>query len=222
MTVPEPLTPDDTTIVMIDYGIGFADLVRSHDTALHLNNVQGLAQTAVLFGTGLVVTNGVTDKPSGPLYPELLEIIGDHPVVIRAGATNAFADPGFAQAVKDAGNTRLAIGGISTEGCVLQSVLGALREGYDVNLVADACGSLSRETHDLAVQRMVLAGAVPTTMFSLAGELEWEHGSPRSAAYQQVMRDRQPSMTKGTELYLAGKEAGRKAAEDAAQAGAAT
>lgn len=37
MTVPEPLTPEDTTIVMIDYAVDFANLLRSHDLGTPIN-----------------------------------------------------------------------------------------------------------------------------------------------------------------------------------------
>jgi hypothetical protein len=81
----EPLTPENTTVVLIDHAVGFANILRSHDLALHINNVVGLATLATTFGTGLVVTNGQKSKPSGGLYPQLLEVIGDHPVIERGG-----------------------------------------------------------------------------------------------------------------------------------------
>jgi nicotinamidase-related amidase len=205
MTVPSRLTPDNTTIVLIDHAVGFANLLRSHDLGTHINNVVGLAKTATRFGSGLVITNGEKSKPSGPLYPELLEVIGNQPVIERPGATNAFEDPAFAAAVEATGRRTLAIAGVSTEGCVLQSVLGALRLGYEVNLVVDASGSLSRETHDAAVQRMVLAGAIPTTWYSLAGEFEYDHTSPYAPTLQGIMRENQPTMAKGVQSYLATK-----------------
>ncbi|MBF0687509.1 MAG: isochorismatase family protein [Cellulomonas sp.] len=207
MTVPEPLTPESTTIVMIDHAVGFANLLRSHDLGTHINNTVGLAKTALLFGSGLVVTNGVKGKPSGPLYPELTDVLGDHPVIERPGATNAFDDAAFAEAVAATGRRKLAIAGVSTEGCVLQSVLGALRLDYEVNLIVDASGSLTRETHDTAVQRMIQAGAVPTTWYSLAGEFEYDHTSPRGPILQQIMREHQPAMAKGVQTYLATKTA---------------
>lgn len=202
MTVPDPLTPENITIVLIDHAVGFANLLRSHDLGTHINNVVGLAKTAKLFETGLVVTNGLKDKPSGPLYPELLAVIGDDfPVVERPGATNAFADENFRAAVEATGRRRLAVAGVSTEGCVLQSVLGALRLGYEVNVIVDASGSLTPETHNTAVHRMVQAGAVPTTWYSLAGELEFDHTSARGPLLQQLMREHQPTMAKGVQGY---------------------
>jgi isochorismatase family protein len=136
---------------------------------------------AVLYGAPVVVTDGEESRPSGLLHPELLEVIGDRPVIVRSAATafNAFLGPTFADAVEATGRRRLIIAGVATEGCVLQSALGALRLGYEANVVVDACGSLGREPHEMAVQRMTVAGVIPLTWWSLAAEFQMV---PRFAA----------------------------------------
>lgn len=128
----DPLSPDDTTVVLVDYAVGFSVLTRSHDLPEHVNNVVGLARTAKLYGAGLVVTNGEPSKPSGPLYPELLDAIEDTPVVARSSGTafNCLLDDGFRRAVERTGRRGLVVGGIATDGCVPQTVLGGLREGH--------------------------------------------------------------------------------------------
>ncbi len=201
--VHQPLTPADTTIVLVDHAVGFANVLRSHDTAQHIDNVVGLAKTALLYETGLVVTNGLPTKPSGPLYPRLREVLGDHPVIERGGNFNAFLDKDFAEAVRRTGRRRLAIAGVSTEGCVLQTVLGALREGYEVFLVVDASASLTEETHSAAVRRMAQAGAVPVTWFSLAGEFTVDHRSALAPHFQLLMREHVPTMAMGVQSFLA-------------------
>ena len=212
----EPLTPENTTIILIDHAVGFANILRSHDLALHLNNVVGLAKLAVTFNTGLVVTNGEPSKPSGALYPQLLEVIGDHPVVERGGNFNGFLDPAFAAAVEATGRKKLVIAGISTEGCVLQTVLGALRLDYDVYVVADASASVTLETHDTAIMRMVQAGATPVTWFSLAGELTVDHRSRLGPLNQRLMREHVPSMAMGTAGYFGAQAEARRADAEAA------
>ena len=207
----EPLTPENTTIVLIDHAVGFANILRSHDLALHLNNVVGLAKMAVTFNTGLVVTNGEPSKPSGALYPQLLDVLGDHPVIERGGNFNGFLDPAFAAAVEATGRKKLVIAGISTEGCVLQTVLGALRLDYDVYVVVDASASVTRETHDTAVMRMVQAGATPVTWFSLAGEFTVDHRSALGPLNQRLMREHVPSMAMGTAVYFGAQAEARRA-----------
>ena len=55
---------------------------------------------------------------------------------------------------------------------MLLPVLSALEDGYEVYFITDASGGASREAHDMAVQRMIQAGAVPTTTWSYVSELQ--------------------------------------------------
>ncbi|MEW2080031.1 isochorismatase family protein [Streptomyces sp. NPDC012403] len=209
---PEPLTPANTTVVLVDYAVGFANLLRSHNLTEHINNVVGLAKTAKWYGSGLVVTNGESSKPSGPLYPELLEAIGDQPVIERSVDFNSFLDESFAQAVRAQGRQNVVIGGIATDGCVLQTVLGGLREGYRVHVVVDASASPSLEAHNAAVQRMAQAGAVPVTWFSLAAEFQLDpefHDAPHR---MRLMQENVPAMGMSARSFVNAVELGKRAA----------
>jgi nicotinamidase-related amidase len=210
----EPLSPDNAAVLLADYAVGFADLIRSHEMHDHLAAVTGLARMALLYGAPVVVTNGEESKPSGPLYPELLKVIGDQPVIVRSPTTafNAFLEPKFVDAVEATGRRRLIIAGVATEGCVLQSALGAVRLGYEVNVVVDACGSLGREPHEMALRRMTMAGVIPLTWWSLAAEFQL---GPRFAAApyrNDLMAEFQPAMTMAARAFAAGVELGRHGA----------
>jgi len=45
-------------------------------------------------------------------------------------------------------------------------------EGFDVYVVTDASGGVSVEAHDMAIRRLVAAGAQPITWLGMAGELQ--------------------------------------------------
>lgn len=202
----EPLTPGNSTVVLVDYAVGFANVLRSHDLGEHINNVVGLARTAQSYGAELVVTNGADSRPSGPLYPELAEAIGDTPVVVRTGgeAFNAFLDEGFARAVQETGRKRLIIGGIATDGCVLQTSLAALRAGYDVHVVVDATATTSAQAHETAIQRMVMSGIVPVTWWSLAAEFQLDPKFRDSPIRSRLMAAHQPLMMMSGRTFFAG------------------
>jgi nicotinamidase-related amidase len=51
-------------------------------------------------------------------------------------------------------------------------VIQALGEGYEVYNVTDASGGVSVEAHEMAIMRMVQAGAVPITFTVFASELQ--------------------------------------------------
>ena len=182
--VLDPFTPENTTILMVDYSVGFLNSFRSHTIGDHLTATVALAKVALGFNTGFVVNLGAGQKP----YPQLAEALGDHPIIYRGGEYNALDNPEVAKAIEDTGRPRLAIGGISTDGCVIETAFGALRRGYTVGLVADATAGETRETHDLAVQRMVQAGVVPLSWLSLATELQmdWSQGDTAQAYFELI------------------------------------
>jgi hypothetical protein len=182
--VLEAFTPQNTTILMVDYSIGFLNSFRSHTINDHLGATVALARTALGFNTGFVVNLGRGQKP----YQQLQWAIGDHPVIYRGGEYNALENADVLKAVEDAGRPRLAIGGISTDGCVIETAFGALRRGYTVALVADATAASTLEAHNLAVQRMVQAGVVPVSWLSLATELQydWSTGDTAKAYFDII------------------------------------
>lgn len=45
-----PLSPDNAAVVLADYAVGLANLIRSHDLRDHIANAVGLARTAKLYG----------------------------------------------------------------------------------------------------------------------------------------------------------------------------
>ena len=169
----EAFRPHNTTILMVDYSAGFINTFRSHSVNDHITNTVALAKTAIGFKSGFVVNLGKGQTP----YPQLVQAIGNHPIIYRGGEYNALDSAKVLEAVKATGNKNLVIAGISTDGCVLQTVMGALRLGFNVAIVEDATAGLNKETHDISIQRMVQAGAVPITAFALATEfqMDWEN-----------------------------------------------
>jgi hypothetical protein len=84
-------------------------------------------------------------------------------------------------AIEMTGRNKLVMAGLWTDFCVVQSVTEALDRGYEVFVVTDACGDLSPQAHDLAIRRMVQAGAVPTTWLRIF--LEFNSDSERKGQY---------------------------------------
>ena len=192
----DPFRPNNTTVLMVDYSVGFINSFRSHQTTDHITATVALAKTAIGLRSGLVVNLGAGQKP----YPQLLKALGDHPIIYRGGEYNALDAPNVLEAVKKTGRQRLAIAGISTDGCVIETVLGALRLGYTVAVVEDATAGQTRETHDICMRRMVQAGAVPVTWLSLATEFQmnWEN-KETAQAYFGLIAEASPGLTMSIE-----------------------
>ena len=63
-------------------------------------------------------------------------------------------------------------------------VIHSLADGYDVFFVTDASGGVSREARDMAVVRMVQAGAVPITWIAVMSE--WQRDWARESTVPAI------------------------------------
>jgi len=193
-SIQEPFTPQNTTIMMVDYSAGFVNTFRSHNVNEHITATVALAKTALGLRSGLVVNLGHGQTP----YPQLVAALGGHPIIYRGGEYNAFDNAEVEAAVEKTGRPRVAIAGISTDGCVIQTAMGALRRGYTVALVEDATAGLTLEAHNIAVRRMMQAGVVPLSWLALATEFQmnWENAAT-AQAYFGLIAEASPGLSMG-------------------------
>jgi nicotinamidase-related amidase len=98
---------------------------------------------------------------------------------------NSWDDKRFEEAIERTGRRKIVIAGLWTEVCVTFPTITALNEGYEVYVVTDASGGVTREAHDMAVLRMVSAGAVPITWIATLDE--WQRDWARKDSYVALM-----------------------------------
>jgi nicotinamidase-related amidase len=97
---------------------------------------------------------------------------------------NTWEDQRVVEAVKKTGRKQLVIAALWTEICLAMPVIQSLADGYEVFFVTDASGGVSREAHDMAVLRMVQAGAVPITWIAVMSE--WQRDWAREATIPAI------------------------------------
>lgn len=164
------LTPDKSLLILIDHQpFQFANL-HSHEPSVIQNNVVGLAKMAKVFGVPTILTT-VLEERGGYLIKALQDVFPEQKPINRT-FINTWEDTKVTDVVKKSGRKQLVIAALYTEICLAMPVIQALGEGYDVFAVTDASGGVSAEAHDMAVRRMVQAGAVPIT--TMAVSAEWQ------------------------------------------------
>ncbi len=179
----ELLTPNNCVVALIDFQPQMFFGVQSHDRQTIQNNVVGLAKAAGVFGVPVVLSTVETESFSGPTYKALTDALpGVSP--IERTSMNSWEDAAFVEAVRASGKKKLVIAGLWTEVCVVLPTLEALRDGYEVYVVTDACGGTTTEAHERAVQRMTQAGAIPVTWQQVM--LEWQRDWSRKETYVGV------------------------------------
>jgi nicotinamidase-related amidase len=176
------LTPDRSVLLLIDHQpFQFANL-HSHDPALIINNVVGLAKAAKAFNVPTILTT-VTEERGGYLLKQLQDVYPTQKPINRT-FLNSWEDQRVVAAVKKTGRKQLIMAALWTEICLAYPVIQSLADGYDVFFVTDASGGVSREAHDMAVLRMAQAGAVPVTWVGVMSE--WQRDWAREATIPAV------------------------------------
>lgn len=172
--------PNECALVLTDHQAGLAFGVGSIDRQTLLNNTIALVRTAKVFGVPIIVSTSATKVYSGPLMPAIRNVLTDVQPIERRNM-NLWEDDATKTAVVETGRSRLLLSGLLTEACVSFPVISALKEGYQVFVVGDACGGITVMSHELAMQRMVLAGARVTSWIQVL--LEFQRDWTRKETY---------------------------------------
>lgn len=170
------LRPQDSVVLLIDHqAFQFAN-IHSHEPTMIVNNVVGLAKVAKAFGVPTLLTTVVAER-GGKLIPQLQDLFPEQEPIDRT-TINTWEDQRVVDAVVATGRKQLIVAGLWTEVCLAMPLIQALDEGFEVTIVTDASGGVSREAHDMAVLRMANVGANPMTWLAVASE--WQRDWART------------------------------------------
>jgi len=178
------IAPDNHVLVLIDHQSQMAFATKSIDAALLRTNVSLISGAANVFGVDTILTTVARDSFSGPLFTEITDAFPGHDVIDRT-SMNMWEDQHIIERVNHLGKKRLVLAGLWTGVCIVSPTLSALDQGFEVYFISDACGDVSNEAHERAVQRMIQAGARPMT--SLQYLLELQRDWLRLQTYDAVM-----------------------------------
>lgn len=178
------LDPSNHSLILIDHEGQMAFAVQSIDIQTLRNNTGLVAGSAKLFNVNTIVTTVAEKSFSGPIFPEIREYYGDESKYIDRTTMNSWEDKRIVEAVKKSGKKKIVLAGLWTEICITLPALSAIEDGYEVYFISDACGGVSEEAHEMAVARMIQAGAIPMT--SMQYLLELHRDWARAGKYVEV------------------------------------
>ncbi|PRA31224.1 hydrolase [Pseudomonas poae] len=184
MSIRELLNPSNSTLILIDHQPQMSFGVQSIDRQTLKNNTVALAKAAKIFNVPTIFTSVETKSFSGYIWPELLSVFPDQQPIERT-SMNSWEDKALVAAVKSTGRKKLIMAALWTEVCLNFPALEALAEGYEVYIVTDASGGTTKEAHDMSIQRMIQAGAVPVTWQQVL--LEYQRDWAHKETYDEVM-----------------------------------
>lgn len=181
---PRLLSPDNSVLLLIDHQPQMAFATRSIDGQTLVSNVTGLAKSAKVFGVPTILTSVAAESFSGPIFPRLQAVFPNLKPIDRT-TMNSWEDARVVNAIRKTGRKKLVMAALWTEVCLATAALSALDDGFEVYIVTDASGGVTVEAHEMAVQRMIQAGAVPVTWLQVL--LEWQRDWARQETYDAVL-----------------------------------
>ncbi|MFM9925984.1 hydrolase [Variovorax sp. H27-G14] len=177
------LTPKDHTLVMIDFQSQMAFATHSIEAITLRNNAALVANAAAGFGVPTILTTVAEKSFSGPMFSEISDAFPGQKMLDRT-SMNTWEDAAVINRINEIGNKRIVLSGLWTGVCIVGPALSAIDQGFEVFVLADACGDVSAEAHNRAMDRMVQAGAQPMT--SLQYLLEMQRDWARTDTYEMT------------------------------------
>jgi len=171
------ISPTNHALVMIDFQSQMAFATKSIDTTLLRNNAALVANAAAGFNVPTILTTVAEKSFSGPMFSEVTAPFPGQKLFDRT-SMNTWEDAAVIDEVNRIGQERIVFAGLWTSVCIVGPVASAIEQGFDVYFIADACGDISAEAHERAVQRMIALGATPMTSLQYLLELQrdWARG----------------------------------------------
>ncbi|WP_036487031.1 hydrolase [Myxosarcina sp. GI1] len=184
MSKIELLTPQNSTLLIIDHQPQMAFGVVSIDRQTLKNNVVALLKSAKVFKVPTILTSVETESFSGYMWPEILEVFPDNDVLERT-SMNSWDDQKVRDTVAATGRKKLILSGLWTEVCINMCAFSAMADDYELYVVEDACGGTSEMAHRASMNRMIQAGVVPVTWQQVL--LEWQRDWARKETYDTTL-----------------------------------
>jgi nicotinamidase-related amidase len=175
------LNPANHTLILIDFQSQMAFATKSIDAVNLRTNAALISHAAAGFKVPTILTTVAEKSFSGPMFDEITGAFPGQKLIDRT-SMNTWEDVNVIKEVNRIGKDRLVFAGLWTSVCIVGPTLSALDQGYEVYVITDACGDVSDEAHERAVERMIQAGARPMT--SVQYLLELQRDWARSETYE--------------------------------------
>jgi nicotinamidase-related amidase len=143
-----------------------------------VRNVQLLIRLAGILKIPALVTTQYA-KGLGNTVPEIASMLPDNPPIDKL-MFSCFGSDAFCSLLKrlPGQRTTVLLCGMETHICVMQTALGALREGYLVHVACDAVSSRTELNWRIGLDRMRSAGAILSSTEMIIYELLRASGAP--------------------------------------------
>ncbi|MGA6988051.1 MAG: hydrolase [Terriglobales bacterium] len=171
-----PLEADQCALIVVDMQEKLLPPIWEKERLLR--NVQLLIRLAGILKIPALVTTQYA-KGLGNTVPEIASMLPDTPPIDKL-MFSCFGSDAFCSLLKrlPGQRTTVLLCGMETHICVMQTAMGALREGYLVHVACDAVSSRTELNWRIGLDRMRSAGAILSSTEMMIYELLRSSGAP--------------------------------------------
>ncbi|MBT0668660.1 hydrolase [Novosphingobium profundi] len=177
------ISPSNHTLVLIDFQSQMSFATKSIAPELLRNNAALISRGAKSFDVPTILTTVAEKSFSGPMFDEITDAFPGQELLDRT-SMNTWEDEAVIAEINRIGQKRIVFAGLWTSVCIVGPVASAIDQGFEAYVITDACGDISTEAHERAVERMIQLGAVPMT--SLQYLLELQRDWARTETYDST------------------------------------
>lgn len=175
---------DDALFVAIDFQEKL--LPAMQDSEALEEKVVKLVKGMNALGIPMIVTQQYS-KGLGQTVPAIAEALGEFTPVEKT-SFSCMGEDTFVEAIEASDKGTVILAGIEAHICVEQTAIDLLRDGYEVALVTDCIQSRDPKNKEMAIQRMIQAGVIPTTFESVLYELLGNAKAPEFKAISALVK----------------------------------
>ena len=176
-----------SVVMLVDHQAGTIGWVKSQPPAVTIASSRALARMALQYGMPLILTTTMEDNV-GATIPDLASLAPEQYErrYKRGGQLSCWNDAALARDVQALGRKQVILAGLTTDICLFWAAADAIGRGYEVMVVADACGSMSALSDQLTFDRLRDMGATVAGVNQVMTELVNDFGTPQGQAAMKI------------------------------------
>ena len=181
---------DDSIVMLVDHQTMTIDWVKSQPKATTIASCRVLTRMAGTYGLPLVLTTTMEDYV-GPTIADISELAPDSFArrYKRGGELSCWDAMDLRDGVQALARPNLILAGLTTDICLFWAAFDAIKLGYEVMVVADACGTMTALGDTLTYERLRGMGATVTVVNQVVTELVGNFGTPEGQKAQTIMAE---------------------------------
>ena len=175
------LDSKNSVLVIVDVQGKLAQIMYDKDNLFR--NLHILARGAKLLNIPIIWMEQVPDK-LGSTISEIKEILVDQKPIIK-DVFSCVKNEEFNNQLKKLNPNDIVLAGIESHICVYQTAMDLLDKKYNVHIVSDAISSRTSSNKELGIERMVIEGAIQTSVEMLLFEVQ---GNAKGERFRQISK----------------------------------